>query len=85
MNNSPTQANPPSQRPRERAILDDVLREVKAIREKIEKFEEIVEERLIGVEEPSVDEKKAIKDYLKMKEKGETQFAPLEDVEKEQG
>jgi hypothetical protein len=67
------------------SILDDVLREVKAIREKIEKVEEIVEERLIGVEEPSVDEKKAIGDYLKIKEKGEVQLVPLEDVEKEQG
>ena len=67
------------------SVLDDVLREVKAIREKIEKVEEIVEERLIGVEEPSVDEKKAIGDYLKIKEKGEVQLVPLEDVEKEQG
>jgi len=67
------------------SVLDDVLREVKAIREMIEKVEEIVEERLIGVEEPSVDEKKAIGDYLKIKEKGEVQLVPLEDVEKEQG
>lgn len=67
------------------SVLDDVLREVKAIREKIEKVVEIVEERLIGVEEPSVDEKKAIGDYLKIKEKGEVQLVPLEDVEKEQG
>ncbi|MCJ7609718.1 hypothetical protein MUP00_08645 [Candidatus Bathyarchaeota archaeon] len=67
------------------SVLDDVLREVKAIREKIEKVEEIVEERLIGVEEPSVDEKKAIGDYLKIKEKAEVQLVPLEDVEKEQG
>jgi hypothetical protein len=39
-------------------VLDEVLREVKAIREKTERVEEIIEERLIGVEEPSADEKK---------------------------
>ena len=65
------------------SVLDEVLREVKAIREKVEKVEDIVEERLIGVEEPSEDEVKAIKGYLKTKEKGRLQLVPLEDVEKE--
>jgi len=67
------------------SVLDEVLREVRAIREKIERVEEIVEERLIGVEEPSKDEEKAIKDYLKAKAKGDIQLVPLEDVEREQG
>ena len=66
------------------SVLDEVLREVKAIREKLEKVEEIVEERLIGVEMPSEDEERAIKDYLKAKEKGDLRPVPLEDVEKEQ-
>ena len=66
-------------------MLDEVLREVKAIREKLEKVEQIVEERLIGVEMPSEDEERAIKDYLKAKEKGDLRLVPLEDVEKEQG
>jgi len=65
------------------SVLDEVLREVKAIREKVEKVEEIVEERLIGVEEPSENEVKAIRGYLKAKDKGNIQLIPLEDVEKE--
>ena len=64
------------------SVLDEVLREVKAIREKVEKVEEIVEERLIGVEEPSEDETKAIRGYLQAKDKGKIQLVPLEDVEK---
>ena len=40
-------------------VLDE---EVTVIREKIEKVEEIVEKWLIGVEEPSQDEEKAIRD-----------------------
>ncbi len=66
------------------SVLDEVLREVKAIREKLEKVEEIVEERLIGVEMPSEDEERAIKDYLKAKEKGDLRPVPLEGIEKEQ-
>lgn len=65
------------------SVLDEVLREVKAIREKLDKVEEIVEERLIGVEAPSDDEEGAVKDYLKAKEKRDIQLVPLEDVEKE--
>ena len=57
-------------------MLDEVLREVKAIREKLEKVEQIVEERLIGVEMPSEDEERAMKDYLKAKEKGDLRLVP---------
>ena len=64
------------------SVLDEVLRQVKVIREKIEKVEAIIEERLVGVEEPSIDEAKAVRDYLKAKDKGKIQLVPLEDVEK---
>ena len=64
------------------SVLDEVLREVKAIREKVEKVEEIIEERLIGLEEPSQDEIRAIRDYLKAKGEGNIQLVPLEEVEK---
>ena len=64
------------------SVLDEVLRQVKVIREKIEKVEGIIEERLVGVEEPSIDEAKAVRDYLKAKDKGKIQLVPLEDVEK---
>jgi len=47
--------------------LKEVLKEVKLVREKVERLEELVEERLIGLEEPSEDEVKAIKEYMKAK------------------
>jgi len=59
------------------SVLGEVLQEVKAIMEKV------VEERLIDIEEPSPDEARATKGYLKAKEKGGIQLVPLEDVEKE--
>ncbi|MEM0008158.1 MAG: hypothetical protein QXR89_07860 [Candidatus Bathyarchaeia archaeon] len=63
-------------------VLEEVLKEVRLVREKVERLEEIVEERLIGVEEPSEDEVKAVKAYMKAKEKGRVELLPLEDFEK---
>jgi len=63
--------------------LKEVLKEVKLVREKVERLEELVEERLIGLEEPSEDEVKAIKEYFKAKEKGNVELVPIEDVKKE--
>jgi len=60
--------------------LEEVVREVRALREKVERMEEILEDRLIGLEEPMDDEAKAIKSYLKTKKKGDLQLTPLEDV-----
>jgi len=50
--------------------LEEVLKEVKLVREKVERLEELVEERLIGSEEPSKDELKVIREYIEAKEKG---------------
>jgi len=63
--------------------LKEVLKEVKLVREKVERLEELVEERLIGLEEPSEDEVKAIKEYLKAKEKGNVELVSIEAVKKE--
>jgi hypothetical protein len=63
-------------------VLEEVLKEVRLVREKVERLEEIVEERLIGVEEPLGDEVKAINAYMKAKEKRRVEFVPLEDFEK---
>jgi len=63
--------------------LKEVLREVRLVREKVERLEELVEERLIGWEEPLEDEVKAIKEYMKAKEKGSVGLLPIEDVKKE--
>ncbi|MEM3078089.1 MAG: hypothetical protein QXR38_01145, partial [Nitrososphaerales archaeon] len=61
-------------------VLEAVLREVKLIRSKVERLESLIEERIIGLDEPLGDEVKAIKEYLKAKEKGEVEYIPLEEV-----
>ncbi|MGQ9719291.1 MAG: hypothetical protein ACUVWK_05590 [Nitrososphaerales archaeon] len=50
--------------------LKEVLKEVKLIREKVERLEELVDQRLIGLDEPLDDEIRAIEEYTKAKEKG---------------
>jgi hypothetical protein len=65
--------------------LKEVLKEVRLVREKVERLEELVEERLIGLEEPLGDEVKAIKEYMNAKEKGSVELIPIEDVKKETG
>ncbi len=62
-------------------VLEEVLKEVRLVREKVERLEE---ERLIGVEEPLGDEVKAINAYMKAKEKRRAEFVPLEDFEKKE-
>ena len=56
------------------------MTEIRALREKVERVEEILEDRLIGLEEPMDDESKSIKSYLKEKKKGNLQLIPLEDA-----
>ena len=63
--------------------LKEVLKEVRLVREKVERLEELVEERLIGLEEPLEDEVKAVKGYMKAKKKGSVKLIPIEDVKKE--
>jgi len=63
--------------------LKEVLKEVRLVRERVERLEELVQERLIGIEEPSEDEVKAIRGYMKAKEKGSVELTPLKDVKKE--
>jgi len=60
--------------------LEEVVKEIRALREKVDRVEEIVEERLIGLEEPMEDEAKAIESYLEAKKRGDLQLIPLEDV-----
>jgi hypothetical protein len=62
--------------------LKQVLKEVRLVREKVERLEELVEERLVGLEEPSKDEVKAIKEYMKAKERGRVKLIPIEDAKK---
>ncbi|MEM0054216.1 MAG: hypothetical protein QXL89_08535 [Nitrososphaeria archaeon] len=61
--------------------LEEVLKEVRLIRSKVERLEDIIEERLIGSSEPLEDEVVAIREYLEAKEKGEIEYIPLEEIE----
>ena len=63
--------------------LKEVLKEVRLVREKVERLEELVEERLVGLEEPLEDEVKAVKGYMKAKKRGSVKLIPIEDVTKE--
>jgi hypothetical protein len=63
--------------------LKEVLKEVRLVREKVERLEELVEERLVGLEEPLEDEVKAVKGYMKAKKKSSVKLIPIEDVKKE--
>jgi hypothetical protein len=63
--------------------LKEVLKEVRLVREKVERLEELVEERLVGLEEPLEDEVKAVKGYMNAKKKGSVKLIPIEDVKKE--
>ena len=64
------------------SVLKEVLKEVKLVREKVERLAELVEERLVGLEEPLNDEVETVKQYVKAKEKGSVKLMPLEEVEK---
>ena len=61
-------------------ILKEILEEVRELRRKVEKIENIVEERLIGVDEPLPDEVEAIREYEEAKKKGTVDFVRLEDI-----
>jgi len=64
------------------AVLNEVLKEVKLVREKVERLAELVEERLVGLEEPLSDEVEAVKGYVEAKEKGSLKLISIEEVEK---
>jgi hypothetical protein len=57
--------------------LAEVLKEVKLVRRKIERLENLVEERLVGSEPPSEDEMKAIAEYEAAKKKKTVELVPL--------
>jgi hypothetical protein len=63
------------------STLDEVLKEVRLIRSKVERLEDLVEERLIGSDEPLEDEAEAMREYLEAKEKGDVEYIPLEKIE----
>ena len=61
----------------EEKLLYNELRELRII---LERIEALLEERLIGIEEPLPDETEAIKEYDKDKKKGETKLVNLNNL-----
>ena len=60
--------------------MQQVLKEISQIRDKVERIEQLIEERFIGIEDPLPDEIKAIEEYTK----NETlEYTPLEETLKE--
>jgi hypothetical protein len=57
--------------------LEEVLKEVRVVRRKIERLENLVEERLVGSVPPSEDEVKAIAEYEVAKKKKTVELVPL--------
>ncbi len=58
-------------------LLYDEIRELRAI---LEHIEALLEERLLGIDEPLPDEVEAIKEYEADKEKGEVELISLDDI-----
>ncbi len=61
---------------KEKLLLDEI-RELRAI---LEHIEALLEERLLGIDEPLPDEVEAIKEYETNKEKGTIELVSLDDV-----
>ena len=62
------------------AEMSDILREIREIKSTVDKVENIVEKRLIGVVEPLADEQEAIESFKKLKRNRETDYVPLREA-----
>jgi len=62
------------------SIEKEVLEELRKLREQVERIEALLEERLIGSEEPESDELEAIKKYEEAKKNRDISFIMLKDV-----
>ena len=62
------------------AEMSDILREIREIKSTVDKVENIVEKRLIGVVEPLADEQEAIESFKKLKRNRETDYVPLREI-----
>ena len=60
-----------------------LYRELRELRTILERIEALLEERLIGIDEPLPDEAEAIREYENEKKKGKVELVDLEDVLRE--
>ena len=62
--------------------LETIHREVVELHEKMERIEELIESKLVGIDEPTSDEAEAIKRYAKAKKSRGLELISLEDAER---
>lgn len=61
--------------------LKDIIKELWALRRKVDKLEDIVEKRLVGKEDPEKYEKKAIAEFERKRKASKLEFVPLSKIE----
>jgi hypothetical protein len=65
-----------------RQNFKDIVDEIRVLRSKIDKIEDIVEKRLVGEIEPDSHERKAVSEFEKKRKSGRAKFIPLSEIEK---
>ena len=65
--------------------ISDILKEMRSLRASVDKVENIVERRLIGVDDPLEDELEAIKMHNKLKRTGKEEYVSLKEALKSVG
>lgn len=61
--------------------MEAILEELRIIKERLDRIEALLEDRLIGVVEPLPDEVEAIEDYERRKREGRLSLVRLEEVD----
>ncbi|RLI35467.1 hypothetical protein DRO53_01175 [Candidatus Bathyarchaeota archaeon] len=61
-------------------VLAEILEQLRRLNDSVGRLEDLIEERLVGVEEPLPNEVKAIKKYEEAKKKGKVSLVRLEDL-----
>jgi hypothetical protein len=64
----------------ERLRVRTLLNELEAIKSEIKKVSMMIESRLVGLERPTLEEVKAIKEFEKRKKKGKLKLIPLSKI-----
>jgi hypothetical protein len=60
-----------------RQDLKEIIEELRALRTKVDRLEDIVEKRFVGEEVPDKYEKKAIAEFKKKRKTDKLEFVPL--------
>jgi hypothetical protein len=61
-------------------VLAEILEQLRRLNDSVGRLEDLIEERLVGVEEPLPDEVEAIKRYEEAKRKEKISLVRLEDL-----